>query len=109
MMSDLSQKIYVLIVRVCRNGSNEWSCWPVNEDKHKGDTDSQTTKEIKFIVAQILYMQDRRPHALETPVLANSPLSSHSYFAVVKSTFRLHLLLSSQSSNGRQMVIGNGH
>jgi hypothetical protein len=31
------------------------------------------TKETKFIVAQILYMQDGHPHALETPSLANNP------------------------------------
>jgi hypothetical protein len=39
MMSILSQKICVLIVLVCRNGSNERSSWPVNEDRLKGDYD----------------------------------------------------------------------
>jgi hypothetical protein len=74
----LSRKIYVLIVHVCRNESNERSSWPVNEDRHKGDADSQIPvsfvhKGEKIIVAQILYMQDRRPHAMETPGLANIP------------------------------------
>jgi hypothetical protein len=42
MMSVLSERLYVLIVYVCRKGSSESPSWPVNEDKHKGDVDSQT-------------------------------------------------------------------
>jgi hypothetical protein len=103
MMSVLSQKIYVLMMLVCRNGSNDTKEMQI----HKPPT-LLFTKETKFIVAQILYMHDRRPRALEILGLANNPLLSRSRFTIVKSDIRLQLL-SSQSSNGRQMVIDNRH
>jgi hypothetical protein len=64
------------------------------------------TKETKFIIAKNLYMQDRRPRVLQIPGLANNPMPPRSCFTAVKSAIRLQLL-SSQSSNGRQMVIDN--
>jgi hypothetical protein len=50
------------------------------------------TKETKFIVAP----------CIGDPGLANNPLPLRSCFTTVKSA-------KPQSSNGRQMVIGNGH
>jgi hypothetical protein len=66
------------------------------------------TREPKFIVAQILYMQDRRLCALETPGLVNNPLPQRSHSTTVMSAIRLQLL-SFQPSNRHQMVISNGH
>jgi hypothetical protein len=79
-MSVLSQKIYILIGPVCQNESQERSSCLVNEDRHKGDTNSQTRVSFDYKGDKMYNSIDSIYAGLPPPCIRNAVWLIHISF-----------------------------